>query len=115
MSNLRPCPFCGGKADVFAVPGLKNKPLKWIAKCRNRCVNTLPLDDETTAVETWNHRYADSDAQDKKEILGQIDDIMAFVANEVNPIVSPEDYWVYSNLYDDLEQLKITCEQKFNR
>ena len=114
MSDLRPCPLCGGEAMVFAFPGLK-KPLNWIVRCRNGCVRTFSFDDGTTAIETWNHRYTDGNAQDKKEILGQIDDIMAFVANEVNPIVSPEDYWVYSNLYDDLEQLKITCEQKFNR
>lgn len=115
MSNLRPCPFCGGKADISAVPGLKSKDLKWIIKCKNKCVNTFPFYYETTAIETWNHRYTDGYAQDKKEILGQIDDLMTFVDNEVHPIVSPEDYWVYSNLYDDLEQLKITCEQKFNR
>ena len=115
MSDLRPCPLCGDKAVVFAAPGLKNKPLKWMVQCRNRCVRTSPFDDEATAIETWNHRYTDSYAQDKKEILGQIDDLITFADNEVNPIVSPEDYWVYSNLRDDLEQLKITCEQKFNR
>ena len=51
-------------------------------------------------------------ALDKKEITGQIDDIIEYLDNTVHPVVSPDNWYVYSELHDLIEQLKITLKQK---
>lgn len=50
---------------------------------------------------------------DRKEIVAQIDDLLKFADEQIHPIVSPDNWWIYSNLHDDLEQLKITVNHKF--
>ena len=50
---------------------------------------------------------------DRKEIVAQIDDLLKFADEQIHPIVSPDNWWIYSNLHDDLEQLKITVNYKF--
>ena len=49
---------------------------------------------------------------DRKEICDQIDYIMQYLDDVLHPIVSPDNYYVYAQLYDELQQLKIVIEQK---
>jgi len=50
--------------------------------------------------------------QDKKEIIEQINEIKEYVDSMIHPIVSPDDYWIYSNLRDLIDQLQIILKQK---
>lgn len=43
----------------------------------------------------------------KKEIRGQLEDIKEIVENDVHPAVSPDNWYIYSNLHDEIEQLEI--------
>jgi Lar family restriction alleviation protein len=60
-SNLKPCPFCGGKAEVWrAHENPKRKA--WIA-CMERCaVITKEYDQTQDAVTAWNHRVLEREA-----------------------------------------------------
>ena len=54
--QLKPCPFCGGKARLYTRLGLW-----WVScatlreKCRNEC-HTPPCDLPDMAVKFWNKR-----------------------------------------------------------
>ena len=52
-NDLKPCPFCAGKATMLIVPGEKSK---WLVKCQNGCCNQMPHDSEEEAAEEWNRR-----------------------------------------------------------
>ena len=52
-NDLKPCPFCAGKATMLIVPGEKSK---WLVKCQNGCCNQMPHDSEEKAAEVWNRR-----------------------------------------------------------
>lgn len=45
--------------------------------------------------------------QNQKEIREQLEEVENIVENEVHPVVSPDNWYVYSSLHDELEQLKI--------
>ena len=47
----------------------------------------------------------------RKEIRNQLDEIIKYVDDEVHPAVSPDRWYVYSNLHDEITQLKILLEQ----
>ncbi len=49
--------------------------------------------------------------QTKIEIKGQLEEIQNFIENEVHTVVSPDNWWVYSNLHDEMEQLMIILER----
>jgi hypothetical protein len=51
------------------------------------------------------------ESQTKREIKGQLEEIQSLIENEVHPIVSPNNWWVYSNLHDEMEQLIIILER----
>lgn len=53
-SKLKPCPFCGGKAELLIVPS--DPSSKWVVVCKNKCYNQFPHDSEEEAVEAWNNR-----------------------------------------------------------
>lgn len=46
-------------------------------------------------------------ALNQKEIREQLETVENIVENEVHSIVSPDNWYVYSSLHDELEQLKI--------
>ena len=53
MSELKPCPFCGGKAELLIVPGQQSK---WIVRC-TKCYCNCGVDiSDHDAVERWNER-----------------------------------------------------------
>lgn len=43
----------------------------------------------------------------KKEIREQLEEVKSIVENEVHPVVSPDNWYVYASLHDELEQLEI--------
>ena len=47
------------------------------------------------------------EALNQKEIREQLEEVENIVENEVHPAVSPDNWYVYSSLHDELEQLKI--------
>lgn len=47
------------------------------------------------------------EALNQKEIREQLEEVENIVENEVHPVVSPDNWYVYSSLHDELEQLKI--------
>jgi len=60
MSDLKPCPFCGGKAELLTVPansGLSGT--KWVVVCKKRCCNQYPHISDHDAIEAWNRRVND--------------------------------------------------------
>lgn len=42
----------------------------------------------------------------KKEIEGQLESIKNIVDNDVRLAVSPDNWYIYSHLYDEIEQLE---------
>ncbi len=46
-----------------------------------------------------------------EEIREQLDEINMIVENDVHLVVSPENWYIYSNLHDELEQLEILLRQ----
>ena len=55
QKQLKPCPFCGGKADEFTL--LKNDVrIRYVIQCENQCSSTYPVDSEEEAIKAWNKR-----------------------------------------------------------
>lgn len=54
MSNkLKPCPFCGGKAKIFATPD----DFGYGVECENDCIFFFgQFDTRERAIEAWNRR-----------------------------------------------------------
>lgn len=62
MDELKPCPFCGGKAELLAVPQSSGlSPMKWVIVCKNKCVNQYPHISDHDAIEAWNRRASDDE------------------------------------------------------
>jgi Lar family restriction alleviation protein len=65
VAELKPCPFCGGKAVTHACAELCNEMAKIIydgkygVHCRSCGVATLPNNSESEAIEAWNRRAED--------------------------------------------------------
>ena len=51
------------------------------------------------------------EALNKKEIREQFEDVKNIVENDVHPAVSPNNWYIYSNLRDELDQLEILLKQ----
>lgn len=61
MTELKPCPFCGGKAELITVPGYFKSGLSssgWLVKCLNGCCNQAPYMSDHDAIRAWNGRTA---------------------------------------------------------
>ena len=61
-SELKPCPFCGGKAELTIIPWYFKSGLSssgWVVRCLNGCCNQSPYMSDHDAVETWNRRVKD--------------------------------------------------------
>ena len=59
MDKLKPCPFCGGKAELIIVPGYFKSGLSssgWLVKCIKGCCNQNPYTSDHDAAEAWNRR-----------------------------------------------------------
>ncbi len=51
--ELKPCPFCGGKAEVRMF-----SPTVMIVQCKSCLATTFAFDSEHEAVKSWNRRYS---------------------------------------------------------
>ena len=63
MSELKPCPFCGGEAKMrrFASGRIFNRITVYFAECCVcRCKTSVELDTKT-AEEAWNRRAEECD------------------------------------------------------
>ena len=49
--ELKPCPFCGGKAHIY-----QNYNGYYVAQCDKCGIGTLLCSDEKTAKRRWNRR-----------------------------------------------------------
>ena len=61
MNELKPCPFCGGKADMITNDGrTKAEKLRYHPCCHNQqCimfVGGIWFNTEKEAIEAWNRR-----------------------------------------------------------
>lgn len=60
--DIKPCPFCGGKPDLYTVP-LKTKYEGYHnytkAQCKTCKAQTNVYYFENDAIEAWNRRYKD--------------------------------------------------------
>ena len=54
MAELKPCPFCGGKA-IFVGGSLCDHRQVYIA-CENNCVEQCFIKPREEAIEAWNRR-----------------------------------------------------------
>ena len=84
MSDLKPCPFCGGKAKIvtYITNSLPNYPSAYIV-CDICRVSTRRVDDLQRdgsfilkVIELWNERVGDSDGDDRKR-SDQIDQFLS--------------------------------------
>ena len=63
MSELLPCPFCGGKAEVMTSAGISTV-------CCSGCqtmIGMYPSVQKTT--EAWNTRYKETAVYDREEVI----------------------------------------------
>lgn len=51
--KLKPCPFCGSKAELLIVPG---RMTKWVVRCTKCYANNGTFVSDHDAVEAWNMR-----------------------------------------------------------
>lgn len=58
--ELKPCPFCGGKAELIIILGEDpfEMPLRWSVRCVNSCCKQYPHVSDRDAVEEWNRRVS---------------------------------------------------------
>lgn len=52
MSELKPCPFCGGKAEIIPLMVINAKYIQ----CKNCRISSEVSDNDKTLVELWNRR-----------------------------------------------------------
>lgn len=59
MTELKPCPFCGGKAEIIFLPEYKYKP--YTATCvTGGCKAAIfPFTTPEEATKRWNRRASD--------------------------------------------------------
>ena len=62
MTKLKPCPFCGGEAELLIVPG---RVASWLVKCKKGCCNQMPHVSDHDAIEEWNTRWDNKETKQK--------------------------------------------------
>lgn len=55
-NELKPCPFCGGKAELYASKVADG--LRWVT-CTECYASGEPCDDTESAIRAWNRRAKD--------------------------------------------------------
>ena len=56
--ELKPCPFCGGKAELVDISATSSgiSPTRWIVRCTHFCCKQYPQISYHDAIELWNRR-----------------------------------------------------------
>lgn len=75
MVDLKPCPFCGGKAELIIVPGYFKQGLSssgWLVKCLAGCCNQMPYTSDHDAIDAWNRRAEETPPQP----IGEVECVM---------------------------------------
>lgn len=77
-TELKPCPFCGGEADVVKRTSITRHPVMrgrhiehhtYIVRCRTCQCQTAEHAEDTGAVDAWNKRFPPR--KTKREILNK--------------------------------------------
>lgn len=64
--QLRPCPFCGGEANIYQMHFWGTT---YTCECSDCGIETKPMDTEAEAIEAWNRRVAtDKNVGDKERM-----------------------------------------------
>ena len=58
MDKLKPCPFCGSKAELLIVPG---RMTKWVVRCTKCYTNNGTFVSDHDAREAGNRRVGEQD------------------------------------------------------
>ena len=56
MSELKPCPFCGGKATSVLYHNRNLSFIRYFVKCQHCLVATENYEKRETAIKAWNRR-----------------------------------------------------------
>ena len=59
MAELKPCPFCGGKAELISIKAFEWCDYHYIARCSNPNCEVDPMVkrlEMKEAIEAWNNR-----------------------------------------------------------
>ena len=58
MTELKPCPFCGGEAEMCedSITAFGKYRKLYVVVCKNLCVKTRQWYSEEQAIEAWNRR-----------------------------------------------------------
>jgi Lar family restriction alleviation protein len=62
MAELKPCPFCGGKAGLISIKAFEWCDYSYIARCENPNCEVSPgvkKLEKKEAIEAWNRRAGD--------------------------------------------------------
>lgn len=60
MSELKPCPFCGGEAEAYNCGPWLRDHFMWYVKCSGCSSMTPNKPTEAEAVEAWNTRHVET-------------------------------------------------------
>lgn len=59
MVELKPCPFCGGKAKFVELDATPNEEPRGYVRCVEWCCEQSRKMNKTIAIEEWNWRAED--------------------------------------------------------
>lgn len=110
MDKLKPCPFCGGKADLIIVPGYFQQGLSssgWLVKCLDGCCNQMPYTSDHDAIEAWNRR---ADEKPSKEQWISVDDGLPHEHDSIFAKLYGTDKWrsaMFRRMSDDVRVVKV--------
>ena len=56
MNELKPCPFCGGKAEFVSTCEVPDETPRGFFRCENMCCEQCHIRSKDEAEEEWNRR-----------------------------------------------------------
>lgn len=67
--ELKPCPFCGGEAELVCVSSTSSglSSMRWIVRCTHFCCKQYPQISDHDAIELWNRREHTSKNSDSEK------------------------------------------------
>src|SRR5690606_786720 len=92
-ADLKPCPFCGGPAEVWRRSHDLPRRRAWVG-CMGRCTVLVSREHETDAeaIAAWNTRAPDAEAATLRaqrdalaEALGEAEEVLALMEHQKRP------------------------------